>query len=606
MRASAIVTGLLSAAAVAEARSWQHVGKKQHKPARSSEGISPLDHYLATRQVPKHRFLNDNTTKFAVNGTGVPDVDFDVGESYAGYLPISDDPDDTNELFFWFFANSEGSDAKEVLLWLNGGPGCSSFEGLIQENGPFSWQYGTLKPVPNPWAWNRLINTIWVEQPIGTGFSRGEVTATGEEDVAKQFLGFWKNFIETFSLQGYKVYIAGESYAGLYCPYIASAMLDANDTTHYDLSGLLIYDPVLGNDIVQDALTTVPFVDYHHNLMPFNDSFSQHIHELHDSCGFAAYQDKYLTYPPPGPQPSNYTETVSEECAGLWELVLDNVLSINPCFDVYQVATTCPLLWDVLGFPGSITYSPAGAGPLYFDREDVKRAIHANVSATWEECASNAVFVNNTDNSDPSTWRVLPHVIEATNNVIVGHGTLDMILLPNGTLLSIQNMTWGGQLGFQGPPVEPFFVPFHKDSTASDIYAETDALALGAVAGAGVMGTAHTERGLTYVGIDLSGHMVPQYAPSAAFRHLEFLLGRVDSLSSTAAFTFERGVPQPAADALGNGTGPATSSSGSSGGDDDAGSSGDGAKPPTAAASSLSAAGSWVFLAATLAVVLNM
>ncbi|KAJ8121344.1 hypothetical protein ONZ43_g2177 [Nemania bipapillata] len=308
MRGSTIVTGLLSVAAVAEARSWQHVGKKQHNKAARSE-VNSLDHYLATRTVAADRFLNSNTTKFAVNGTGIPDVDFDVGESYSGYLPISDDPDDTNELFFWFFANSEGSDAKEVLIWLNGGPGCSSFEGLLQENGPFSWQYGTLKPVPNPWAWNRLINTVWIEQPVGTGFSRGEVTATSEEDVAAQLLGFWKNFVETFSLQGYKVYIAGESYAGAYCPYIASAMLDKNDTTYYDMSGLLIYDPVIGNDIVQDAVTTVPYADFHRNLMPFNESFSKEIHDLHNSCGFADYIDKYLTYPPPGPQPSNYSDT---------------------------------------------------------------------------------------------------------------------------------------------------------------------------------------------------------------------------------------------------------------------------------------------------------
>ncbi|KAH8165474.1 hypothetical protein CIB48_g2769 [Xylaria polymorpha] len=602
MRSSTIVAGLLSVAAVTEARSWQHVGKKQHnKPARSE--VNHLEHYLATRKVPEPRFANDNTTKFAVNGTGVPDVDFDVGESYAGYLPISDDPDDKNELFFWFFANSEGSDAKEILLWLNGGPGCSSFEGVIQENGPFQWQYGTYKPVPNPWAWNRLINTVWVEQPIGTGFSRGEVTATSEEDVAKQFLGFWKNFIETFSMQGYKVYIAGESYAGLYCPYIASAMLDTNDTTHYDLSGVLIYDPVLGNDVVQDAVTTVPFVDYHHNLMPFNSSFSQHIHDLHESCGFAAYQDKYLTYPPPGPQPSNYSETVNDECVGLWELVLDNALSVNPCFDVYQVATTCPLLWDVLGFPGSFTYSPAGSGPLYFDREDVKTAIHADPKTTWEACASQDVFVNGTDTSDPSTWRVLPHIIDTTKNVIIGHGTLDMILLPNGTLLSIQNMTWGGQLGFQSAPVEPFFVPYHKDSTATDIYEETDMLTLSSITGAGVMGTAHTERGLTYVSIDLSGHMVPQYAPSAAFRHLEFLLGRVDSLSSTTPFTFESNVTQPAADTLGNGTGPATFSSKSSNSSTSA--SGDSTQPRSAA-SSLGMATSLVAFVVTIAAALNM
>ncbi|KAI1274565.1 serine carboxypeptidase [Xylaria sp. FL0933] len=601
MRSSAIVTGLLSVAAVAEAsRSWQHVGKKQHKQARNEANV--LDHYLATRVVPEARFLNDNTTKFAVNGTGIPDVDFDVGESYAGYLPISDDPDDENELFFWFFANSEGSDAKEIMIWLNGGPGCSSFEGLIQENGPMIWQYGTYKPVPNPWAWTRLINTIWIEQPIGTGFSRGKVTATSEEDVAQQMLGFWKNFVTTFSLQGYKVYIAGESYAGAYCPYIASAMLDANDTTYYDMSGMLIYDPVIGNDIVQDAVTTVPFADYHHNLMPFNDSFSQHIHSLHESCGFADFQQKYLTYPPPGPQPSNYSDTVSDECVNLWEIVADEALSLNPCFDIYQVATTCPLLWDILGFPGSFTYSPAGSGPIYFDREDVKRAIHADTNYTWEACSSDDVFVNGTDTSDPSIFRAIPHVIEATQNVIIGQGTLDMILVPNGTLLSIQNMTWGGKLGFQSPPVEPFFVPYHKDSTPSDIYAETDATVLASITGAGVMGAAHTERGLTYVGIDLSGHMVPQYAPSASFRHLELLLGRIDSLSSTKPFSIESNITQPAADALGNATGPATFAEASS---SNTTSDSDGAQPKGAASSS-NAAGSLVVCAMAVVALVNM
>ncbi|KAI1308499.1 alpha/beta-hydrolase [Xylaria venustula] len=600
MRGSAIATALLSVAAVAEARSWQHVGKKQHQQARSE--VNVLDHYLATRAVPEARFLNANTTKFAVNGTGIPDVDFDVGESYSGYLPISDDPDDENELFFWFFANSEGSDAKEILIWLNGGPGCSSFEGILQENGPFQWQYGTLKPVPNPWAWNRLVNTIWVEQPVGTGFSRGKVTATSEEDVAAQFLGFWKNFAETFSLQGYKVFIAGESYAGAYCPYIASAFLDKNDTTYYDLSGLLIYDPVIGDGVVQDAVTTVPFIDYHHNLFTFNDTFSKHVHDLHESCGFAAYQDKYLTYPPPGPQPANYSNTVSRECINLWGTVTDEVLSVNPCFDVYQVATTCPLLWDVLGFPGSITYSPDGAGPLYFDRDDVKLAIHADVNHTWTECAEENVFVHGEDNSAPSIVHALPHVIDTTQNVIIGHGTLDMILLPNGTLLSIQNMTWGGKLGFQSPPIEPFFVPYHKDSTPDDIYVETNATVLGSIAGAGVMGAAHTERGLTYVGIDLSGHMVPQYAPSASFRHLEFLLGRIDSLSSTKPFSIEPNITQPAPDTLGNGTGPATYASGSVNGTTEASTS----TPKKGAAASVSVAGAWGFCAVAVAALLNI
>ena len=58
---------------------------------------------------------------FVVNGTGIPDVDFDVGESYAGYLPISEDPKDENKLFWWFYPSTNPAASKEVLIWLNGG-----------------------------------------------------------------------------------------------------------------------------------------------------------------------------------------------------------------------------------------------------------------------------------------------------------------------------------------------------------------------------------------------------------------------------------------------------------------------------------------------------
>ncbi len=71
---------------------------------------------------------------------------------------------------------------------------------------------------------------VWVEQPIGTGFSQGIPSARNEEDVAAQFLGFWENFVNTFDLKGRKVFITGESYAGYYVPYIADAMLNKNDT----------------------------------------------------------------------------------------------------------------------------------------------------------------------------------------------------------------------------------------------------------------------------------------------------------------------------------------------------------------------------------------
>lgn len=79
-------------------------------------------------------------------------------------MPISTRKDESRELYFWYFPSENPAAKDEITIWLNGGPGCSSLEGLLQENGPFLWQYGTLYPVPNPWSWTKLTNMVWVEQ----------------------------------------------------------------------------------------------------------------------------------------------------------------------------------------------------------------------------------------------------------------------------------------------------------------------------------------------------------------------------------------------------------------------------------------------------------
>ncbi|EGO60563.1 hypothetical protein NEUTE1DRAFT_57101 [Neurospora tetrasperma FGSC 2508] len=554
MRLTALVSSLLLATTAtaggpsfgqAEKKYLEHVANRLKNHAAKVEAAPAVERDVAKVQEPK--FLNDNTTRFAVDGKNIPDVDFDVGESYAGTLPISQDPEEKSELFWWFFPSTNPAAKKEILIWLNGGPGCSSLEGFLQENGPFLWQYGTYKPVKNPWSWHTLTNVIWVEQPVGTGFSTGNVTATSEEDVAAQFMGFWKNFIDTFAMQGYKVYITGESYAGLYCPYIASAFLDANDKTYYDMSGLMIYDPVISWDEVAEQVPVVQFTEYWSGLFPFNDTFRAHIKSVDAKCGYSDFVSQYLVYPPKGLQPSKLpgtdkTGTTRDECWGLFYEIFDAILLLNPCFNIYQVATTCPLLWDVLGFPGSMGYLPEGA-KVYFDRDDVKKAVHAPETVKWSSCSEQNVFVGGRDRSEPSSFHALPHVIDATKNVIIGHGALDMVLIANGTLLGIQNMTWGGKLGFQNKPDQPFYVPYN---TMTD---------LSTLAAGGVFGSMGSERGLTWVQIDMSGHMVPQYAPSAAYRQLEFLLGRVNCLNCTVPFTTNPDAPQ-SQQPLGEGTAP--------------------------------------------------
>lgn len=121
---------------------------------------------------------------------------------------------DESGLFFWFFPSTNVNASDEITIWLNGGPGCSSMLGLLQENGPFLWQPGTYRPYANPYSWVNLTNMVgscdlkksyirskayisllqvWVDQPIGTGFSPAAPGAAGklrnEVEIAHSFMG---------------------------------------------------------------------------------------------------------------------------------------------------------------------------------------------------------------------------------------------------------------------------------------------------------------------------------------------------------------------------------------------------------------------------------
>lgn len=81
-------------------------------------------------------FAHPRARDFFVDGATLPDVPFDAGPSWSGLMPISGDPGETRKLFFWFWPASNVEHTDELLFWTNGGPGCSSLEGMFQENGP--------------------------------------------------------------------------------------------------------------------------------------------------------------------------------------------------------------------------------------------------------------------------------------------------------------------------------------------------------------------------------------------------------------------------------------------------------------------------------------
>ncbi|KAJ1561163.1 Cell death protease, partial [Cladochytrium tenue] len=163
---------------------------------------------------------------------------------YAGYIPVA--ANDTAKVFFWYVTTPAASGGStDLVIWLNGGPGCSSLPGLFQEHGPFLMQDdGSLEA--NPYSWNGVANILYIDQPVGTGFSFSDTLETTEFTLAKTFLTFLDGWYTTFEeTKDYDLFIAGESYASVYISYISKAILDypyLSDGSPIRLQGIMIGD----------------------------------------------------------------------------------------------------------------------------------------------------------------------------------------------------------------------------------------------------------------------------------------------------------------------------------------------------------------------------
>ena len=185
-----------------------------------------------------------------------PDYKKDI---YSGYLNTLIEG---NNLFYVYYPSQTNPSKDPVLLWLNGGPGCSSLFGMLGEIGPVTTDNFSGELKLNKYSWNMETNLLFIEQPAGVGFSKAEDIKHNWTDVenAKNLLAAVKDFFELFvDLKGRDFYVSGESYAGIFIPHLAAEILEDESTTDkVNLQGILI-----GN-----ALTD-PLVDYDRSLVEF-------------------------------------------------------------------------------------------------------------------------------------------------------------------------------------------------------------------------------------------------------------------------------------------------------------------------------------------------
>eukprot|EP00536_Pseudo-nitzschia_multiseries_P015224 jgi/Psemu1/262777/estExt_Genewise1Plus.C_8410023 len=240
---------------------------------------------------------------------------------YAGLLPVDVDYDGEprGNLSFWLFNPDESKDS--LTIWLNGGPGCSSYDaGLFLECGPVTYPHHPAghgrtradEPLsPNDYSWTKATNLLFVEQPVGTGFSYGSAKVDTEADVSADFYNFLVNFFATFEpMRDKSLYIVGESYAGMYVPSIAHYIHKQNQKgtiKKMNLSGI-----GLGNGWI-DAMTQGPApIDYAywHGMIdsPSRDS----LHKAWERCK----KKRHMKAP-------FHDFTVTDECA-----IVESVLAL--------------------------------------------------------------------------------------------------------------------------------------------------------------------------------------------------------------------------------------------------------------------------------------
>ena len=246
---------MVHAHAHAHAHAHHHPSSSNTSATTSSANASSTDDnmIIANVTLPTNATTTTTTTTPTTTPTSTPRkedflvhgldavqpayADFE-GQMYAGRLSANNG-DRVGDTMFWMFEPQAQEVPETLVIWLNGGPGCSSFNcGVMMEHSPVTQPlrpagFCCLQPTPdlqvNTFAWTRATTMLYVEHPWGTGFSYGKPEPATEAEASGDMYAFLQHFFTVFPhLATHKLYVFGESYAGMFVPSILRFIHRAN------------------------------------------------------------------------------------------------------------------------------------------------------------------------------------------------------------------------------------------------------------------------------------------------------------------------------------------------------------------------------------------
>ncbi|KAI6232893.1 Carboxypeptidase [Aphelenchoides fujianensis] len=194
----------------------------------------------------------------------LPGVNFDVKfKHFSGFLKASD----THFLHYWFVESQNSPEKDPLIFWFNGGPGCSSLDGLLNEMGPYEAHENGSDLKENPYSWNKFASVVYIEAPAGVGFSYSTDgnTTTDDDQTSLENYNAIKKFFEIHSqFRHHSTFIMGESYGGVYVPTLTARIVEGQSDFPINLKGMAV-----GNGYVNEKLnidTSVRFA-YGHGII---------------------------------------------------------------------------------------------------------------------------------------------------------------------------------------------------------------------------------------------------------------------------------------------------------------------------------------------------
>ncbi|XP_074317152.1 serine carboxypeptidase-like 45 [Silene latifolia] len=350
---------------------------------------------------------------------GQPQVGF---QQFAGYVSV--DYKKHKSLFYYFVEAEVDPQTKPLVLWLNGGPGCSSLGvGAFSENGPFRPKRNVL--VKNEYSWNKEANMLYLETPVGVGYSYS-ADITGYDSVsdavtARDNLIFLQRWFKKFPQYKHRdFFITGESYAGHYIPQLAKLIVEFNKKEKlFNLKGI-----ALGNPVLEYATDFNSRAEYFWSHGLISDST---YNIFTKACNYSRYVTEY------------YSGSVSPICSKVMRQVGTETSRFVDKYDVtLDVCISSVLSQSKIISPQeqtgeSVDVCIEDETVSYLNRPDVKKALHARLVNVrrWEVC-SNVLDYKLLDVQIP-TITIVGSLVKNRIPVLVYSGDQDSVIPLTGS-----------------------------------------------------------------------------------------------------------------------------------------------------------------------------